>query len=1465
MNKFKKTALVILTAAGLACIGGAAGCKKTPKYYKLSFEGVGIDYILQDNLAEFESGGTVKSGVEVRFTLSRGANTVGEPEIVKNGEVLTPDADGVYSFVMSEETVISVNGVKRLYTLDLSRFTSVLGTDGYVSEEQRIHYTDENGNRLDDQVQVTEGSDFKFKLYVSPYYVPEYSVSNNYEVLEADANGVYTIENVSANSTVSVAGLAQEGSFVTSGGNYGDYGTGTEEDPFQISKPIDLYYMAVLVNSEFYAGTYNGLHYKLMNDIDMQGEQLYVIGDASLSSAVFCGSFDGNGHTIKNFYITDEVIDQETYQQAYLPYVGLFGQAVATESSPVVIKDLTLEDYEVTVHPARAQSYSFAGSLVGYGVGTQITNCKATGSVSAYGDDNMMIYLGGLIGYMQSAYGRSSGAVITHDAYVSSCSTNIGIQGLGSPHSVGGVAGYLDSADENAISYVINSYSTGGISGGMHSGGIVGTLSRFSSVINCYSTSSVAAINEVNSAMAGADYQGAYAGGIVGDADEDTVVAGCFSSNQTLSASSAFGRQHEKTGKYVANVQSAGSVSVESAANVSLNAADAAMASQLTFTNLGWSDKYWDFSSALPTLKNAQPSRTVGVRIKASASDSGTLYERTSTVLQPIYQWYKDSEADASKGLPEYLEGNGGRSYGYYFDAGLTQKVPYGYVPAADETVLYVGYADYSEVAGTYYLQDATYSKDAYITLSADGSAFLRNGGLHFTSTYSYDGDKIIIYNTVFDSLAYAIDEVSGDYVTYVGTKTDDGFAIRGIVTLTETDTSGNTTSSTADLAFNAVKASELFKYGKYTSGSATYTFYKNGHGVAELTDQTIAFTFEVADDEVELTASTGAIWFGDLSGGLITTINNVSVSLTDNFAGTWRTDANSVVAFSFDGKGMVSYSSSRTSLTTTDYTVTGETATFSVNSTDYTAHFDADGYLVINGVKYFEDDGFAGVWYMPAQTNQSERIEIELGGVGLNGYGEATITYSGSETASLSAEYAVFEGGVARLYVDDALYGELTLNRDGVRAGGIFYSLHNEAYYQSTTFYLYDSFKGVWVSSSNDIKSVNFNGKSSDGTGEATVEFVNGSIRRGSYSLTSSDSGKLTVNGVDYTLGFDVVNNKVSFVSTSVDDLLARRDGWYLVTLYEGGVSYAFDGNGYTLNGGKVTVTDGEDVSYLTYTAEGDTVMLDGTALTPTANGFTWNSKTLTFGTGFANTWLIAGVQKRLTVGEVGGDFTAQVSYEGVDGTYAFTYDPAAKTLTHIQTVDGEMVVTVLKISDDDEMSVMHGNASYNAITYEHRDAYMGEYTATNGTKWTFDGLGNCQYGYGSAYYTENGVTVKYRYRTNDATGTPYIYSDGGKVFVAATDGQYTAEGSGQGYKVVVVDAMYGKTAVNESQTLKYFFDGAGALWCDSGSGYQKQYVYELVAGEDNKVVLKTDGATYNATLVKEGKLTIIEIVEAE
>ncbi len=303
------------------------------------------------------------------------------------------------------------------------------------------------------------------------------------------------------------------------GATYGG-GSGTVEDPYQIWTPQQM--NTIGANSSDL-----GKYFKLMTDIDMSiytGTQYNIIGNSGTS---FTGSFDGNGHIIRDLtYTTTNAVN----------YVGLFGF-----TNNATIKNLGVENVNLSTGGSYAgglvgyQNYgtiancystgsvasSCAGGLVGKQWGGTITNCYSTGSITFSSSlDSSYSYAGGLVGYQESGIitGTITNCCSTGSVTSSSSSTS-------SYSYVGGLAGKQSS------STITNCYSTGSVtSSSFHSyaGGLVGD--QYSGTItNCYST------GLVTSSTSSYIFSYSYAGGLVGYQSLGTIT-NCYSTSSVTSS-----------------------------------------------------------------------------------------------------------------------------------------------------------------------------------------------------------------------------------------------------------------------------------------------------------------------------------------------------------------------------------------------------------------------------------------------------------------------------------------------------------------------------------------------------------------------------------------------------------------------------------------------------------------------------------------------------------------------------------------------------------------------------------------------------------------------------------------------------------------------------------------------------------------------------------------------------------------
>lgn len=224
---------------------------------------------------------------------------------------------------------------------------------------------------------------------------------------------------------------------------------------YQIETKEDLTWFRDKVN----ASGKTVLNAILLADIDYENG-LWVPMSAGTGANVFTGTFDGNNHTISNYYIdSDELKTINKSFQQNIGFVGVLGGTV---------KNLTLENITVTNHA----------------VGGTVPN--ATGDKEA-----KAICVGTIAGWM-NADGKIDGATVTGT-----------MNGFGDGQNVGGVAG-------NTWGKILNSSSavTINVKNLSFVGGIVGMTKKNITIDNVLWQGNINVIEE-NSTT--------YIGGIIGD------------------------------------------------------------------------------------------------------------------------------------------------------------------------------------------------------------------------------------------------------------------------------------------------------------------------------------------------------------------------------------------------------------------------------------------------------------------------------------------------------------------------------------------------------------------------------------------------------------------------------------------------------------------------------------------------------------------------------------------------------------------------------------------------------------------------------------------------------------------------------------------------------------------------------------------------------------------------------------
>jgi len=214
-------------------------------------------------------------------------------------------------------------------------------------------------------------------------------------------------------------------------------------------------------------------HYKLMNDIDLEGENIKPIGGLHETTLPeedrFKGILDGNGYKIHNGEIKHE-------GKRYI--------ALIAHGDGCKIKNLGIENVDVK------GSDDVVGCLVGltdYDY-TEIENCYSTGNVE--GDQ----FVGGLVGYncgvIKQSYAVGDVEGRKHVGGLSGINEGDGeilnCYAKGSVIVSEGWAGGLVGGSSWSLGSIENCYSTGSVSSVSNSGGLLGESPPAESVHNCY-------------------------------------------------------------------------------------------------------------------------------------------------------------------------------------------------------------------------------------------------------------------------------------------------------------------------------------------------------------------------------------------------------------------------------------------------------------------------------------------------------------------------------------------------------------------------------------------------------------------------------------------------------------------------------------------------------------------------------------------------------------------------------------------------------------------------------------------------------------------------------------------------------------------------------------------------------------------------------------------------------------------
>ena len=224
-------------------------------------------------------------------------------------------------------------------------------------------------------------------------------------------------------------------------------GLGTAAYPYQISTADQLKLFRDIVNGAGGQTQNRGAYAVLTADIDLNNEPWTPIGPDRDSA--YTGTFDGQGHTVKNLSVTVNVQPGRA---------GLFG----------CVKDGTIRKLTVAGSVSCTANQGWCGGIAGYAMDETIENCASLCTVSCTGIDARVGGIVGLVDY-------NSRTLIIRDCYNIGKITGRSDNGSG---DAGGICGFYMNGK------ISNCYNVGEITGSGYVSKIA--VSAFNRPTNCY-------------------------------------------------------------------------------------------------------------------------------------------------------------------------------------------------------------------------------------------------------------------------------------------------------------------------------------------------------------------------------------------------------------------------------------------------------------------------------------------------------------------------------------------------------------------------------------------------------------------------------------------------------------------------------------------------------------------------------------------------------------------------------------------------------------------------------------------------------------------------------------------------------------------------------------------------------------------------------------------------------------------
>lgn len=334
-------------------------------------------------------------------------------------------------------------------------------------------------------------------------------------------------------------------------------GSGTETDPYLISSAKDLQEMARLINDKKTTEAYCSAHYKLAADIDLGGKKWEPMGIDDYGYMGFCGTLDGNGHTVSNFKVSYKVsrVGDPVVNHAFIGYLSggtvcnlTVSNAVISASSDKNLavaavvasaRNAVVENCHTTDSVTVTSEMNAAGIVCKMAGDSVLRNCTNAAAVTAGAGEMLVGGAAGVVYYadapvidcansgtVESDRDGAAGIAYNANAGISGCTNSGDISSAG--YAAGIVCRFSDGALNHSMNddtvTLENCTNSGAVTSTGDTAGGIATAWSTGHIVNCTNS------GDVTSPRNAGGMFGYFQHGAFGSPAELVTISGCVNS-----------------------------------------------------------------------------------------------------------------------------------------------------------------------------------------------------------------------------------------------------------------------------------------------------------------------------------------------------------------------------------------------------------------------------------------------------------------------------------------------------------------------------------------------------------------------------------------------------------------------------------------------------------------------------------------------------------------------------------------------------------------------------------------------------------------------------------------------------------------------------------------------------------------------------------------------------------------------